>query len=370
MAKLDLTAGMKKGVDVTDSRVTQEAQEQADILNQRLASTEKALATNGRAPDTVVHLSAVEINQHASAISLKKDAVVGTEQYVLFCKKHNYQPGQIVDWPIDQIDRNPYNPRTFYNEESVTRLSLTVASNGQGEAIKATIHDTDLDRIVLWDGERRLRAAKKLRHTTIKVVIDDVKSPRERYVSGYVLNTEKDTQSPLDNAVAWRELLDTGVYDTQDSIASDLKVSGSEISMTLTISSLGRAAIAAMFEKPEKFGLTMAYEVYRACDGSSEADTLAFIAEIVSKDYSIKKVRQIINAKKEKALPATRKRYNHNFDFKFRNKKIGSIKAYGVDRLEFQVEGIAPEIRDSLYEKIRDIITASLPIENPTPEDN
>jgi ParB family chromosome partitioning protein len=369
IGKLDLSAGMKKGVDVTDTRVTQESQDQADILSKRLASTEKALSTNGTTAVSTIPLSPADLHDRVSTVSPITSNLSGTEQYVLFCQKHNYQPGQIVDWPIDKIDKNPYNPRNFYHEESVARLSLTVASNGQGEAIKATIHDTDLDRIVLWDGERRLRGAKKLRHTTIKVLINDIKSPRDRYVSGYVLNTEKETQSSLDNAIKWRELLEQNVFESQESIAADLKISTSEVSMTLALGSLGPTAIAAMAEQPTKFGLSMAYEVYRACNGSPETETLGFITEIISKDYSIKKVRQLINAKKEKAEPATRKRYNHNFDFKNGTKKIGSIKAYGADRLEFRVEGIDSEVRDNLYEQIREIITAALPHDNLSPEE-
>jgi len=53
---------------------------------------------------------------------------------------------------------NPYNPRVFYSEASLHELALTLKREGQIEPIKVTRLPEFPGKLVVIDGQRRLRA--------------------------------------------------------------------------------------------------------------------------------------------------------------------------------------------------------------------
>jgi ParB family transcriptional regulator, chromosome partitioning protein len=61
---------------------------------------------------------------------------------------------------ISEAVSNPYNPRSFYNAETIEGLARSFEQEGQLEPIKVTRLPEFPGKFVIIDGERRLRAGK------------------------------------------------------------------------------------------------------------------------------------------------------------------------------------------------------------------
>lgn len=361
-----LAAGLNRGVEKVQNREGG----QSDKLS-RLQRTQDALQSAHNVPQMVVPekepvTSSMPEVPLTATTPISPLQVTGSKQYIEFCRRHNYMPGQTIEWPIDKIDPNPDNPRSFYNEVRIQGLAVSIASTGQGEVVKANIHETDLDRVVLWEGERRIRAAKHLGHTTIAVRIDDIKTPLERYLAGRELNTEREEQTCLDDAVAWNRLIDKRQVESHEELATLMKVSLAEVSMTLAIGKMPREILEEMAARIEgrsedKFGLTMAYEVQRYFKHYGVEKTLKLVQKIKEEDLPLSKVRQKVRESLEETKSrATRQTYNHRHEFKFGERNIGNIKMYGDDSVKLELTALAPEMRDKLFQQIKDLVSNTL----------
>jgi ParB/RepB/Spo0J family partition protein len=67
--------------------------------------------------------------------------------------------------PLDQIDPNPYQPRTIFDEEELS--NLTTSSEATDQVVTIGVYQYK-DRYIVFDGERRVRAARKLGWDTIR----------------------------------------------------------------------------------------------------------------------------------------------------------------------------------------------------------
>lgn len=64
--------------------------------------------------------------------------------------------------PVDSISPNIYQPRKHFKDESIDELAQSISVYGIIQPI--TVRKLAEDRFELVAGERRLRAAKKIRH--------------------------------------------------------------------------------------------------------------------------------------------------------------------------------------------------------------
>ena len=69
--------------------------------------------------------------------------------------------GNVVELPLDQIEVNPFQPRTNFNQEAIEDLAKSIQALGVIQPI--TVRKTDSETFQLVSGERRLRAAKSVR---------------------------------------------------------------------------------------------------------------------------------------------------------------------------------------------------------------
>ena len=78
---------------------------------------------------------------------------------------NKYVVGNVVELLLDQIEVNPFQPRTNFNQESIEDLAKSIQALGVIQPI--TVRKTDSDSFQLVSGERRYRAAKSLGLSTI-----------------------------------------------------------------------------------------------------------------------------------------------------------------------------------------------------------
>jgi len=137
--------------------------------------------------------------------------------------------------PIELISPNPYQPRTYFNEEALQELSDSIKKHGLLQPIIVVKKD---DRFVLLAGERRLRATKLAGIDKIKAIIADIESQHLRELA-LIENIQREDLNPIELAISYKELIEE--YNiTQEGLAGIIHKSRTQITNTIRLLSLAK----------------------------------------------------------------------------------------------------------------------------------
>lgn len=136
-----------------------------------------------------------------------------------------------LDIPIDEIRRNPRNPRSVFDEDALVELTHSIREFGLLQPI--VVRDVPGGGYELVMGERRWRAAQRAGSTTIPAIVrrtEDADLLRDALLE----NIHRANLNPLEEAAAYQQLLDE--FDvTQEELASRLGRSRPVISNTIRL---------------------------------------------------------------------------------------------------------------------------------------
>ena len=76
--------------------------------------------------------------------------------------------------PIDQIDANPFQPRSDFDPAELESLADSIRVQGVLQPIMVRSHPTIVDRYQIVAGERRFRAAMQAGLTEIPTIVRDM----------------------------------------------------------------------------------------------------------------------------------------------------------------------------------------------------
>ena len=256
---------------------------------------------------------------------------------------------QIAMVPLDLIDVNPFNARRIYRPERVNELAASIGAHGQESPGIAPERD---GRYVLVAGHYRLRALKVVGAPTMAVMLHPGLSNRELYALSYRENAEREEQSSLDNAMAWRELLDQGVYASETEIAEATGMSLPNINKTLAALRLTPSTLDIVKEAPSHFALSVLYELalYEAAAGTVKAGAMA---RAVSAGEAGRK--EIQEARAQLETPKARKRKETSRQYKIQQEgvPIGLLKEWDSGKVILEVTLADPKDRNSLISELR-----------------
>jgi len=108
---------------------------------------------------------------------------------------------RILELAIPDIRDNPYQPRRFFDEESLKELAGPIKSQG---LLNPVLVHKDEEGYFLVAGERRLRACRQLGMDTIKAVIVEA----DPEIASLVDNIQREDLHPMERALAVKKLLD------------------------------------------------------------------------------------------------------------------------------------------------------------------
>jgi len=108
---------------------------------------------------------------------------------------------RILELAIPDIRDNPYQPRRFFDEESLKELAGSIKSQG---LLNPVLVHKDEEGYFLVAGERRLRACRQLGMDTIKAVIVEA----DPEIASLVDNIQRKDLHPMERALAVKKLLD------------------------------------------------------------------------------------------------------------------------------------------------------------------
>ena len=189
---------------------------------------------------------------------------------------------------ISDLSRNPYQPRQNFSEEKLEELVKSIKKNGIIQPIAVRPHKSDPDKFEIVAGERRWLAAQRAGLHEIPVTILDL-SDVESLEVAIVENIQRDDLNPIEEARGYKRLNDEFNYD-HESISKLMSKSRSHISNTLRLLTLPKDVISMLEEG------TLTSGQARPLIGISNASAIA--EEIVSKNYSARKVEYLTRSKK------------------------------------------------------------------------
>ena len=123
--------------------------------------------------------------------------------------------GNVVELTLDQIEVNPFQPRTNFNQEAIEDLAKSVQALGVIQPI--TVRKTDSENFQLVSGERRLRAAKSVGLLTIPSFICNA-DDQESLEMALVENIQREDLDPIEIALSYQRLINE-IELTQDELS-------------------------------------------------------------------------------------------------------------------------------------------------------
>jgi ParB family chromosome partitioning protein len=189
---------------------------------------------------------------------------------------------------ISDLTRNPYQPRQNFREEKLDELANSIKKNGIIQPIAVRPNKIENGKYEIVAGERRWIAAQRAGLHEIPVRILDL-SDVESLEVAIVENIQRDDLNPIEEARGYQRLSEEFKYD-HESISKLMSKSRSHISNTLRLLTLPTDIVSMI----EEGSLTSGQA--RPLIGISNASSIA--EEIVSKNYSARKVEYLIRNKK------------------------------------------------------------------------
>ena len=189
---------------------------------------------------------------------------------------------------IGDLSKNPYQPRLSFNEVKLEELSNSIKKNGVIQPIAVRPKKNEYGKYEIVAGERRWLAAQRAGLHEIPVNVLDLSDVETLEVS-IVENIQRDDLNPIEEAKGYKRLSSEFNYD-HESISKLMSKSRSHISNTLRLLSLPSDVISMI----EEGSLTTGQA--RPLIGLANASSIA--EEIVTKNYSARKVEYLVKTKK------------------------------------------------------------------------
>jgi len=145
---------------------------------------------------------------------------------------------QVKEVSIDSITPNPYQPRRYFDENSLTELSESIKTHGLLQPVIVVQKD---DGYMLIAGERRFRATKMAGFGSIKAIIADFENQNLRELA-LIENIQREDLNPIELAKSYQELIQEHKI-TQEELSEILHKSRTQITNTLRLLSLSENTI-------------------------------------------------------------------------------------------------------------------------------
>lgn len=197
--------------------------------------------------------------------------------------------GQMVDVPVEYLQRGKYQPRRDMHEEALQELAESIKAQGVMQPI--VIRPIDVDRYEIIAGERRWRACQLAGLEKIPAIIRDV--PDEAAVAmALIENIQREDLNVVEEAVALKRLQDEFTLTHQE-VADAVGKSRTAVSNILRLLNLC-AEVRTMLERGD---LEMGHA--RCLLSLAEDQQRLLARQIVAKGLSVRQAEALVRSAQE-----------------------------------------------------------------------
>jgi ParB family transcriptional regulator, chromosome partitioning protein len=198
--------------------------------------------------------------------------------------------GSISSLAIDQIEANPFNPRTNFEEAALTELSDSIKEHGIIQPL--TVRKLGRDKYQLISGERRFRASQLAGLTEVPCYIR-IANDQNMLEMALVENIQREDLNAVEVALSYQRLLDECNL-TQEQLSQKLGKSRSNIANFLRLLKLPAAIQVGIRE-----GLLTMGHARALVNAGNEETQLSLFRRIVSEELSVRDVEAILKGNRE-----------------------------------------------------------------------
>ncbi len=123
--------------------------------------------------------------------------------------------GNIVEIELDKIEVNPFQPRTYFDEDKINELANSIRELGIIQPI--TVNKLDNGKFQIVSGERRFRASKSINLKTIPAYVR-LLNDQSMLEMALVENIQRQDLDPIEVALSYQRLIDE-INLTQDELS-------------------------------------------------------------------------------------------------------------------------------------------------------
>ncbi|MPS81761.1 MAG: hypothetical protein E2591_27195 [Achromobacter sp.] len=311
----DLGAVVQKAAEAKTPTPVVPEPETRPSVHDRFRRAEETLnhVPTGYSPEAVTASSSSVAGEGLSAVPQSSNSDNSGETIALMLT-NKYGSPRLVRVPTSELVSNPYGARKLYTPQAVEEMSSWLREDGQLAYLIGTERD---GRFVVIDGETRKLGAPGAGLTMMGMQVFENVSDEDLYLLSFKSNDRRNGQTALDNALAWRQLLDAKIFDSEASLAAKLSQAGqakgynaSQINKTLAILELDEPCLAVVRQHPSVFKVSVLYELVQLQKVAPSRVVMEQVEKVLSEQTS----RQAIINLRERynASGAAPKKPRHN----------------------------------------------------------
>ena len=259
---------------------------------------------------------------------------------------------ELLRIPLDNLIDNPYNARKVYVPERIKELAESIAANGQEQPGIATPSPADPHAYILVAGHRRKRALELAGQSHMLVRVLRFDRPIDMYQASYRENNEREDQTPLDNALAWKQLLEDDIVKNETQVAEMVGMSLPNVNKTLALLELPRGVLDFIQQYPDQFGISVGYELTQLSKSADPSTVLDLAQRVVGEGLSKRDVEAVRKNLSNK-LPKRRREISRQYRIKFEGQQIGYVKEWDSGRVQLDIKLSDKTLQSSLVDDLK-----------------
>ena len=204
-----------------------------------------------------------------------------------------HSPSAISEIPIKNIELNPFQPRTSFDEETLNELVMSVEEHGIIQPI--TVRRTADNNYQLITGERRIRAALRAGLKRIPAYVREA-GDENMLELALVENIQREDLDAIEVAISYQRLIEEFKL-TQEGLGGRVGKKRATIANYLRLLNLPAEIQTAIREKKISMGHA------RALAGIEDREyQLEVFSKILSRDLSVRSVENLAKKAKHKEI--------------------------------------------------------------------
>ena len=210
----------------------------------------------------------------------------------------------VIDISLKDIRPNPYQPRKFFDENSLNELSLSIKNDG---LIQPIVVSEDIDGFIIIAGERRFRASKIAKLKTIRAIVINTNEQKMRQFA-LVENIQRDDLNAIELANAYIELIKIHNI-THEGLSRIIHKSRTHITNTLRLLQLSYKTQKSVIDKKITAGHA------KVLVGLDDKTQQLIVNSIIGQKLSVREVENMIKSMKEDTAHLSNVKEKSKFDF-------------------------------------------------------
>ncbi len=205
--------------------------------------------------------------------------------------------GSISELQVDQIEANPFQPRTYFEEEALRELAESIQEMGLIQPV--TVRKLGYDKYQLISGERRFRASQMAGLRTIPAYIR-IANDQAMLEMALVENIQREELDSIEIALAYQRLIEE-VKLTQEEVSEKVAKKRSTVANYLRLLKLPPEIQLGIRERKISMGHARALVAIE-----DTKQQLSLFNQILTSEMSVRQVEEATRKNKQPESGATR----------------------------------------------------------------